>query len=89
MQEVKDAADQARRARYPAHIVAESDLNDVRILLPTERGGYGLDAQWSDDFHHALHVLMTGERQGYYADYGDPEQLRKVLGEHIRVGRLL
>lgn len=80
LQEVKDAADQASRGRgYPAHIVAESDLNDVRILLPTERGGYGLDAQWSDDFHHALHVLMTGERQGYYADYGDPEQLRKVL----------
>ncbi len=80
LRDIKEAADQAALGRpYPAHIVAESDLNDVRLLLPKERGGYGLDAQWSDDFHHTVHAHLTGERQGYYVDYGDPEQLRKVL----------
>ena len=78
--DIKDAADQAAQGRgYPAHIIAESDLNDVRILLPKDRGGYGLDGQWSDDFHHTVHTILTGERQGYYAASGDPEQLRKVL----------
>ena len=82
LQDIKEAAEEAAQGRgYPAHVIAESDLNDVRILLPKDRGGYGLDAQWSDDFHHVLHTLLTGERQGYYADYGDPEQLRKVLEE--------
>ncbi len=82
LQDIKEAADQAAQGRgYPAHVIAESDLNDVRILLPKDHGGYGLDAQWSDDFHHIVHTLLTGERQGYYADYGDPEQLRKVLEE--------
>ncbi len=82
LQDIKEAADQAAEGRgYEAQIVAESDLNDVRLLLPKERGGYGLDAQWSDDFHHTVHALLTGERQGYYADYGDPEQLRKVLDD--------
>ena len=70
-----------RGGDIPLHVIAESDLNDVRILLPKDHGGYGLDAQWSDDFHHIVHTLLTGERQGYYADYGDPEQLRKVLEE--------
>ncbi|MCC2643895.1 MAG: treZ [Nitrospira sp.] len=80
LQDIKEASDQAAMGRgYPAHIVAESDLNDVRLLLPKKRGGHGLDAQWSDDFHHTLHAHLTGERQGYYMDYGDPEQLRKVL----------
>ena len=51
-------------------LVAESDLNDVRILRPTGDGGWGIDAQWSDDFHHALHAAFTGERRGYYVDYG-------------------
>ncbi len=56
-------------------LIAESDLNDPRLLRGPERGGYGLDAQWSDDFHHALHALLTGERQGYYADFGAPAHL--------------
>ncbi|HEX5431484.1 MAG TPA: malto-oligosyltrehalose trehalohydrolase [Bryobacteraceae bacterium] len=78
--DIKDAAESASKGRgYAAHIVAESDLNDVRILLPPERGGYGLDAQWSDDFHHAVHTCLSGERQGYYVDYGRPEQLAKAL----------
>lgn len=50
-------------------LVAESDLNDPRLVRPVARGGYGLDAQWSDDLHHALHAVLTGERTGYYADF--------------------
>jgi maltooligosyltrehalose trehalohydrolase len=54
----------------PLHVIAESDLNDPRVVTPVERGGYGMDAQWSDDFHHALHAALTGERDGYYSDFG-------------------
>jgi maltooligosyltrehalose trehalohydrolase len=50
-------------------LIAESDLNDPRLVRPVSRGGYGLDAQWADDFHHALHRYFTGENQGYYADF--------------------
>ena len=80
VRDIKEAAEAAAKGRgYAAHIVAESDLNDVRVLLSRERGGYGLDAQWSDDFHHTAHTCLTGERQGYYLDYGQPEQLAKAL----------
>ncbi len=51
-------------------LIAESDLNDPRVVARREVGGYGMDAQWSDDFHHALHAALTGERDGYYADFG-------------------
>jgi maltooligosyltrehalose trehalohydrolase len=51
-------------------LIAESDLNDPRVVRPREAGGYGIDAQWNDDFHHALHSLITGERSGYYEDFG-------------------
>jgi len=54
----------------PCHLIAESDLNDVRVIMPRDSGGFGLDAQFNDDFHHALHSLLTGENQGYYADFG-------------------
>ncbi|MBA2390392.1 MAG: malto-oligosyltrehalose trehalohydrolase [Geodermatophilaceae bacterium] len=54
----------------PLTLIAESDLNDPRLITPREAGGYGLTAQWSDDFHHALHSLLTGEREGYYYDFG-------------------
>jgi maltooligosyltrehalose trehalohydrolase len=54
----------------PLWLVAESDLNDPRLLWDRERGGYGLDAQWSDDLHHAIHAALTGEDTGYYADFG-------------------
>jgi maltooligosyltrehalose trehalohydrolase len=60
------------------HLIAEDDANDVRLLLPPEGGGLGLDAMWSDDFHHALHALLTGERPGYYQDYGRVEDLARV-----------
>ena len=80
LKEIKQAAtDAAGERKFPAYVVAESDLNDVRILLREDQGGYELDAQWSDDFHHTVHALLTGERQGYYSDYGTPEQLSAVL----------
>jgi maltooligosyltrehalose trehalohydrolase len=60
-------------------IIAESDLNDPRVVSATEVGGYGFDAQWSDDFHHALHALLTGEREGYYGDFGGVAQVAKAL----------
>ncbi len=60
-------------------LIAESDLNDPRIVRPREIGGYGLDAQWADDFHHALHTVLTGERSGYYSDFGSERQLAKAL----------
>ncbi len=60
-------------------LIAESDLNDARVLLPSEKGGYGLAAQWSDDFHHSLHTLLTRETQGYYADFGSVGHLANVL----------
>jgi maltooligosyltrehalose trehalohydrolase len=60
-------------------LIAESDLNDPRIVRPTAIGGYGLDAQWSDDFHHALHAALTGESAGYYADFGSIADLAKAL----------
>ena len=59
----------AAEVNRPLFLIAESDLNDPRLVTPVEAGGYGLSAQWSDDFHHALHALLTGEAQGYYADF--------------------
>jgi len=60
-------------------LIAESDLNDPRVVTPRECGGFGIDAQWNDDFHHALHTVLTGERNGYYADFGTLEHLAKSL----------
>ena len=60
-------------------VIAESDLNDPRIVTPREAGGFGIDAQWSDDFHHALHTVLTGERYGYYQDFGSLADLAKAL----------
>ena len=63
------------------YLIAESNLNDVRVIRPGESGGYGLDAQWCDDFHHSLHTLLTGERTGYYMDFGGVDDLVKALLE--------
>jgi maltooligosyltrehalose trehalohydrolase len=60
-------------------LIAESDLNDPRVVRGREAHGYGVDAQWSDDFHHALHAALTGERNGYYEDFGSLAQLAKAL----------
>ncbi|QIX27178.1 malto-oligosyltrehalose trehalohydrolase [Nocardioides sp. JQ2195] len=64
--------------RRPLTLIAESDLNDTVLVTPREGGGLGLDAQWSDDFHHALHVALSGETSGYYADFEPLEALAKV-----------
>jgi maltooligosyltrehalose trehalohydrolase len=76
----------AREVREVAHelgrevvVIAESDLNDPRLLRPVAHGGYALDAQWSDDFHHALHAVLTGERHGYYADFGTLADLARAI----------
>ncbi|MFH1062751.1 MAG: malto-oligosyltrehalose trehalohydrolase [Candidatus Omnitrophota bacterium] len=61
------------------YLIAESDLNDRRVIDPDSKGGYGLDAQWNDDFHHCLHTLLTKENQGYYEDFGQVEQMAKAL----------
>lgn len=63
------------------HVIAESDLNDVRAVRPAGAGGFGLDAQWNDDFHHALHTLLTGEDGGYYEDFGGIRQMEKAMRE--------
>ncbi|MBW4644250.1 MAG: malto-oligosyltrehalose trehalohydrolase [Goleter apudmare HA4340-LM2] len=63
---------------WKRHLIAESDLNNPQIIRPPSLGGYGLDAQWSDDFHHALHTLLTGDRQGYYEDFGKCADLAKA-----------
>ena len=60
-------------------LIAESDLNDPRVVNPQALGGYGIQHQWSDDFHHALHTVLTGERDGYYADFGSLADLAKAL----------
>ncbi|GAB3762439.1 maltooligosyltrehalose trehalohydrolase [Nocardioides ginsengisegetis] len=64
--------------RRPLTLIAESDLNDPLLVTPREARGYGLDAQWSDDFHHAVHVALTGETDGYYADFEPLAALAKV-----------
>ncbi|MBA4022486.1 MAG: malto-oligosyltrehalose trehalohydrolase [Gordonia sp.] len=71
----------SRRVGRPLALIAESDLNDPKLITARSEGGYGLAAQWSDDGHHAIHTTISGERQGYYADFGSLECLSKVLRE--------
>jgi maltooligosyltrehalose trehalohydrolase len=63
------------------HLIAECDLNDVRYIQPQAIGGYGLHAQWIDEFHHAIHALITSEKAGYYADFGQLDHLRRGFTE--------
>jgi maltooligosyltrehalose trehalohydrolase len=80
LQAIGDAVHEVGRiVGRTVHVIAESDLNDPRLLRPSEGGGYGLDGQWSDDFHHAVHTALTGERQGYYADFHGAEDLPSVM----------
>ncbi len=74
--EVRALADRLGR---PIHVIAESNLNDSRLLHSAAQGGYDLDAQWSDDFHHSLHALLTGERAGHYADFGELSDLTETV----------
>ena len=69
-------------------LIAESDLNDPRIVRPWEIGGFGIDAQWSDDFHHALHSVITGEQNGYYSDFGSIKDLATAFEtSYVYTGR--
>jgi len=63
----------------PLALIAESDLNDPRLITPRDHGGYGLTAQWDDDIHHAIHTAVSGERQGYYSDFGSMATLATTL----------
>jgi maltooligosyltrehalose trehalohydrolase len=63
----------------PLSLIAESDLNDPRLITPRDRGGLGMTAQWDDDIHHAIHAAVSGERHGYYTDFGTLETLAQTL----------
>jgi maltooligosyltrehalose trehalohydrolase len=71
----------SQRLNRKLYLTAESDLNDVRVIRPPEVGGYGIDAQWCDDFHHALHTLITHENHAYYQDFGKCTDLAKSFQE--------
>ncbi len=89
--EVHHAAERLDRGIF---LIAESADNNSRLIRPRDAGGYGLDALWNDDFHHCLRTLLTGERTGYYEDYGEFSQFVKAYregfaycGEHSRFRR--
>lgn len=76
LQELSEAVDQLKAESGREHfLIAEVDLNDTRFISPREKGGYAMDAQWVDEFHHALHSWLTGETNGYYEDFGRFEHL--------------
>jgi maltooligosyltrehalose trehalohydrolase len=78
----------AAHLRRPLSLIAESDLNDPQLITPRVAGGYGLTAQWDDDIHHCLHATLTGERQGYYGDFGALADLARTLrGAFFHDGR--
>jgi len=81
LQELAERVDSFSRICRRFYLIAESDANDARIVSSTDRGGYGIDAMWCDDFHHSLHALLTGEQSGYYVDFGSAEHLAKSLRE--------
>lgn len=78
LQELADRVADFSSATYKRYLIAESDLNDTRVIRPKSLGGWGHDAQWCDDFHHAVHALLTGERSGYYLDFGHIEHLAQA-----------
>src|SRR5579875_180279 len=80
----RGVADRTGRTNF---LIAESDRNDPRLVRPPEAGGYGLDATWCDDFHHAVHGLLTGERSGYYEDFGTFADLALALERVYVYGR--
>ncbi|UYQ94571.1 malto-oligosyltrehalose trehalohydrolase [Chitinophaga horti] len=65
-------------------LIAEIDLNNPRYITPADKGGYGMQGQWCDEFHHAIHGLLTGEKNGYYEDFGEAEHMAAAL-EHAYV----
>jgi len=69
------------RLRRPCALVAESADNNPKVVTARDAGGVGMDAQWNDDFHHALHAVVTGERTGYYADFGRAEDVARAMDQ--------
>ncbi|MBO0727805.1 MAG: malto-oligosyltrehalose trehalohydrolase [Acidimicrobiaceae bacterium] len=88
LEELAEAVDGlSGRLGRPLWLVAEDDRNDPRPLNARSLGGYGLDAAWNDEFHHALHASVTGERTGYYLDFGAPSQLARAYEKVYVHGR--
>jgi maltooligosyltrehalose trehalohydrolase len=80
LQEVADAVEaRVSQPTYKRFLIAESELNDTKVLSPKETGGFGLDAQWCDDFHHCVHTLLTGEKLSYYSDFGTIKDMEKAM----------
>lgn len=77
----ESVAELGRQLDRQVCVIAETDENDEKIVRSQVTSGYGLDAVWSDDFHHAVHASFTGERKGYYQDFGRPEQIVRALNE--------
>ncbi|TVM32843.1 malto-oligosyltrehalose trehalohydrolase [Oceanidesulfovibrio marinus] len=78
--ELADTVDEYEQATGRlCHVIAETHDNNPRLVTPTSAGGLGMDSAWSDDFHHAMHALLTGEREGFYADYGSPTDAALTL----------
>ena len=87
LEEIAETVDRlsARLDRKIA-VIAETDQNQARLLNPRGEGGYGIHAQWMDDFHHSIHTALTGEKKGYYIDYGDIRDLKKVYCNYLYTG---
>ena len=84
---VAEVARRVHAVNDAALVIAESGLNDPRVMRPRERGGYACDGEWADDFHHALRVLLTGYREGYYEEFGRVGQLAKAFHRpHVHDG---
>jgi maltooligosyltrehalose trehalohydrolase len=82
VREISDRLHQlARELQRTVLVTCETDENDSKYVLPASKGGFGVDAVWSDDFHHAIHVLLTRESAGYYQDFDDPKLLTRALNE--------
>jgi maltooligosyltrehalose trehalohydrolase len=84
---LRELAERVHGARRAALVIAESGMNDPKVIRPARQGGYGHDAAWADDFHHALHALLTGERSGWYEEFGEIAQLAKAFHRpHVHDG---
>ncbi len=72
---------EAQRLGRRAYLIAESDLNDVRVIQPRQQGGHAIDAQWHDEFHHSVLAVLTGANRGYMAGFGRLEHIQKAIAE--------
>jgi len=79
----EETAELSNRGNRPLYLIAESNLNDINLITSLDNDGAGMDSQWSDDFHHSVHTLLTGENIGYYVDFGKMEHLTRALSENF------